>query len=309
MTTASSIQILVGDRRLEVTLDENRAPGLASALRRSVPHDTLAVHVQTAGAEFCVPVPFFHWYENRRKPEAGDVGYASFGNYLCFYYGPMAEQDGPTNVVGRISPNSQDVVELGRELLRSGAKIARIIGAESTVPGAVHPPPLTQHGFARTCRALRESALKEVPFDILQLRKMELPAMGNAAGRMQSCGLLLAVSEVFMASRTLILAQESNLALLVKSLGVQLSRYGRWLAMAGMPETARHLSRMEQTLGEPTSVALIVPALEDALLAFGRLRFWAEAISPWHSLAGHFTDDSRWVDVSILRRLNENENE
>ena len=309
MTTISSVEVLVGERRLEVMLDEKRAPGLASALRRSVPHDTLAVHVQTAGDEFCVPVPFFHWYENRRKPEPGDVGYASFGNYLCFYYGSMAEQDGPTNVVGHIASNSQDVVELGRELLRSGAKMARVMGAEPPVPGAVHPSPLTQHAFAQTCRALRESALKEVPSDILQLRKMELPAMGNVAGRMQSCGLLLAVSEVFMTSRTLILEQESDLALLVKCLAVQLSRYGRWLAMAGMPETARHLSRLEQTLGEPTSAAVIVPALEDALLAFGRLRFWAEAISPWHSLAGGFTDDSGWVDVSILRRLNENEDE
>lgn len=309
MTTVSPIQVLVGDHRLEVTPDEKRAPGLVSALRRSVPHDTLAVHVQTAGDEFCVPVPFFHWYENRRKPAAGDVGYASFGNYLCFYYGPMAEQDGPTNVVGRLSSNPQEIVELGRELLRSGAKMARIIGAESAAPGAVHPSPLTPHAFAQTCRALRESAFKKVPLDILRLRKMELPAMGNVAGRVQSCGLLLAISETLMTSRTLILEQESNLALLVKSLEVQLSRYGRWLAMAGMTETTRHLSRMEQTLGEPASAAVIVPALEDALLAFGRLRFWAEAISPWHSLAGDFADDSRWVDVSILCRLNENEDE
>jgi hypothetical protein len=111
----STIELTIGDARLSIALDTAGAPGLSAAMLRAAPHDTLAVHCATAGAEFCVPVPFFHWHENRRPPGPGDVGYASFGNYLCFYYGPMSAVDGPTNVIGRLlSPAPSSMRSGGR---------------------------------------------------------------------------------------------------------------------------------------------------------------------------------------------------
>ena len=94
----TTVAIQVGAHTLAIELDTDNAPGLTSALLRSLPHSTIAVHTTTAGAEFCVPVPWFLWHENRRPPGPGDVGYASFGNYLCFYYGAMSHADSWSSV-------------------------------------------------------------------------------------------------------------------------------------------------------------------------------------------------------------------
>lgn len=300
----SEVSVTVGDRRLSFALDTANAPGLSAALLSSLPHSTLAVHCQTAGAEFCVPVPWFHWHENRRPPQTGDVGYASFGSYLCFYYGAMHAADGPTNVIGRlVSPNGE-LAELGRALLAGGAQRARV-GAEHA-PGATEAPlpalPPDSSSPVVLARELLVSALAPRPADIDALRRAALPAMGNIAGRLQTSTLLLAIAEVLFMARWQVLATQTDVAATTAAMAAQLERYGRWLAMAGMSGTGEWISRFSQALrGEVLPPAQLVAGLEEALVAFGRLRFWSEAISPWHRVGIAVGPDRGWIDPALLQ--------
>jgi hypothetical protein len=301
----TSVTLQVGAQALAIELDAENAPGIAAALLRSVPHSTIAVHTTTAGAEFCVPVPWFRWHENRRPPGPGDVGYASFGNYLCFYYGAMSHADGPTNVVGRVrSPDALDAI--GRSLLSGGARRAWVaadadVDARDAPPGL---PPISgpMRSFRSAARSLLEAALDHPPSDIARLRRVELPAMGNVAGRLQASTLLLAVAELLFQARTSVVASPRALPSIAALLATQLVRYARWLAMSGMDGTSDWLASAARHLeSEMFAVDEFAAALEDALVAFGRLRFWADAIGPWHALAAELgTDDHRWIHTELL---------
>lgn len=301
-----TVTLQVGASALAIELDAENAPGLAAALLGSLPHSTIAVHTTTAGAEFCVPVPWFHWHENRRPPGPGDVGYASFGNYLCFYYGAMSHADGPTNVVGRVTaPDALDAI--GRTLLSGGARRAWVSAASAADDADAMPPrlpPMTgpMRSFRSAARSLLESALDHPPADIARLRRVELPAMGNLAGRLQASTLLLAVSELLLHARTSVVASPRALPSIAALLATQLVRYARWLAMSGMDGTSEWLASAARHLeSEMFAVDEFVAALEDALVAFGRLRFWADAISPWHALSADLgTDDHRWIHPDLL---------
>ena len=305
----STIELAVGATRLAIELDTANAPGLSAAMLRAAPHETLAVHCATAGAEFCVPVPFFHWHENRRPPAPGDVGYASFGNYLCFYYGPMSAVDGPTNVIGRLLSPASELDAIGHALLLGGAQRAVVRNLEPASAAAL--PPMPDRGlppradaseFEQLARTLLAAALDNPPADISRLRDATLPAMGNLAGRMQASMLLLAVAEVLMNARSSAVMAPHALTPIVASLAAQLERYARWLAMAGMEGTAGWLSRVAPALRtQPLRVEHLIAGLEDALIAFGRLRFWAEAISPWHRLPADIGSDQSWLEPSLWK--------
>jgi hypothetical protein len=296
------VEVVVGRHELVVALEGDAAPGLTSALFRALPHSSLAVHCQTAGAELCVPVPFFHWHENRRTPVAGDVGYASFGNYLCFYYGPMAAMDGPTNVIGRLNSGTDVLDALGALLLKEGAQAADIrIHAR---PGMESPPlprlPSQTTALARMSRALLESTLSSPPDDIAHLRRVELPAMGNIAGRLQASVLLLSLAEALMNARTLAQDFPASLPTVIAGVAAQMGRYSRWLAMAGLPAMASWLERTHGVLRDETLRADdLVAGLEDALVAIGRLRFWTEAVSPWHRVSNDYAPESDWMSLTI----------
>jgi hypothetical protein len=298
-TSVHRLVLQVGSNKIAIELDAARAPGLVEAIVHALPHATLAAHCQVAGAEFCVPVPFFHWHENRRIPTPGDVGYASFGNYLCFYYGEMAAGDGPTNVVGRVASDDSLLACLGQRLLKEGAQRASLYAAAEFPSGeAALGRPADSH-MAKLSRALLESSLIDPPEDIVHLRSVALPAMGNIAARMQASVLLLSLAEVIMNARMLVLNAPASLGQVVAGLSNQLGRYARWLAMAGMPGLARWLATAQVALRPPPSeLTTLGHDLEEALVAIARLRFWAEAISPWHKVDGDYRDsDSTWSSV------------
>jgi hypothetical protein len=301
-STLEQIEVVVGQHELVVVLDVDAAPGLTSALLRALPHSSLAVHCQTAGAEFCVPVPFFHWHENRRPPTSGDVGYASFGNYLCFYYGPMVAMDGPTNVIGRLSSSAHALEALGALLLKTGAQMANIQNhaRPGTESASLPPFPSRTTAFARMSRTLLESSLASPPEDIAHLRGVKLPAMGNMAGRLQASVLLLSLSEALMNARTLAPDFPHALPTVVACLVAQMGRYSRWLAMAGLPATAAWLEITRDVLRDETLRAdEFVAGLEEALVAIGRLRFWAEAVSPWHRVTEDYAAESNWTNHAL----------
>ncbi|VTU30205.1 hypothetical protein [Variovorax sp. PBL-E5] len=298
------LSITVGARELVVELDADRAPSLAGALSRASPHSTLAVHCPTAGAEFCVPVPFFHWHENRRPPMPGDVGYASFGNYLCFYYGEMSAADGPTNVIGQLISPSKALEDLGLDLLAHGARRARLTGASTDLPSddtmALPALPAAAGPWRCSARRLLAASLAQPPEDIRSLCRASLPAMGNLAGRMQAGVLLLAVAEIFMNARSLATAFDASVQPIRASLRAQMGRHARWLEMAGMPATATWLGEAAAAIDREAPAAdVLIAGLEDALIACGRLRFWAEAVSPWHRLAD-MGPDSNWTHPGLL---------
>jgi hypothetical protein len=284
---------------IAIELDGGSAPGLTDAIVRSMPHATLAVHCQVAGAEFCVPVPFFHWHENRRIPSPGDVGYASFGNYLCFYYGEMAADDGPTNVVGRIASSSASLGSLGRRLLKQGARRAYLHDPAAPRSTALALPPAGRSRMATLSRTLLQSTLTDPPGDVMHLRSAVLPAMGNIAGRLQASVLLLSLAEVMMNARTLALDASASLGGIAASLTHQMARYARWLAMAGLPGVADWLTTVRDVIHENAQdVGTIARDLDEALVAIARLRFWVEAISPWHKVdADYRISDAVWSSV------------
>jgi len=233
------IAALVGEETLHVDVDITNAPGLSAALLACAPHDTVAVHTQTAGAEFCLPVPFFHWHENRREPRTGDVGYASFGNYICFYYGEMSSADGPTNVVGRVR-DVRTLQRLGLTLLEEGAARARLL-----LPGSDHPRPSVpfQPGsaFLEAIRVLYHDTHRDPPASIDELRSTPLPGMGNIAGRLQASGLLLGFGEALFLLRGHSSNESMDVLVLTSMVSHELLRYARWLELVGMCTVARHL--------------------------------------------------------------------
>jgi hypothetical protein len=293
------ITLHVGTAELEVQLDTARAPGLASALLRSLPHASLAVHCLVAGAEFCVPVPFFHWHENRCIPKAGDVGYASFGNYLCLYYGDMAPDDGPTNIVGRVSSSTSALESLGERLLTQGAQRAHIAtGTASNAPSRSLASLSDKSRLAGLSRSLLETTLASPPIDVVHLMRAHLPAMGNVAGRMQASVLLLALAECLMNARTLALQASSSFPTVLASIATQLERYARWLAMAGLHGIAAWLDSARDALRlEPLRADEFARGVEEALVAIARLRFWVEAFCPWHKVQGdYYRTESAWMN-------------
>jgi len=300
MTPAHRLVLHVGADEITVDLDAANAPGLTGAVVSALPHATLAVHCQVAGAEFCVPVPFFHWHENRRVPVLGDVGYASFGNYLCFYYGEMAADDGPTNIVGRVASHHALLESVGRRLLEKGAARARLFAASGPASGEAGLASPADSHLASLSRALLKTMLTEPPADIVHLRSAPLPAMGNIAGRMQASVLLLSLAEVIMNARTLALNAPASIDSIALGLSYQLGRYARWLAMAGMPGIAHWLMTAHDTLRAGTpQLESLGRDLEEALVAIARLRFWVEAISPWHKLdADYRVSEPAWSSVS-----------
>lgn len=294
-----AITLRVGSDTIAIELDEARAPGLTEAVVRTLPHATLAVHCQVAGAEFCVPVPFFHWHENRRVPVTGDVGYASFGNYLCIYYGEMAADDGPTNVVGRVASDPATLAAVGQRLLEEGAQQAHIQDASGPRRSPAGLGPAANNRLAKLSRDLLDASLSDPPEDILHLRSASVPAMGNIAGRMQASVLLLSLAEVIMNARTMVLDVPGSLGQVAIGLSNQLGRYARWLAMAGMPGTARWLGAAQDALHAPApALTTLGHDLEETLIAVARLRFWVEAISPWHKVDSDYRDSqAAWSRV------------
>jgi hypothetical protein len=151
-------------------------------------------------------------------------------------------------------------------------------------------------------RELLVSALAPRPADIDALRRAALPAMGYIAGRLQASMLLLAVAEILFMARSQIVATPADVVAIAAGMATQLGRYGRWLAMAGMEGTGKWIGRFERALGnDAPTPAQLVAGLEEALVAVGRLRFWAEAISPWHRVGPAVGPDAGWIDPALLQ--------
>jgi hypothetical protein len=190
-------------------------------------------------------------------------------------------------------------------LLTGGAQRARVsrgeasASANAAAPGAAMPAQ-PDSAFEQRARSLLADALVNPPADIDHLRHTDLPAMGNLAGRMQASMLLLAVAEVLMNARSAALMAPHTLVPTIASLASQLERYARWIAMAGMEGTANWLAQVAPVLrNQPLRAEQLLAGLEDALIAFGRLRFWAEAISPWHRLPADIGPDKTWTHASL----------
>lgn len=281
--------LLIGGERLEIELDTAAAPGLSTALAACLPHGTIAVHAQTAGPEFCVPVPFFHWHENRRVPAVGDVGYASFGNYACFYYGAMSQADGPTNVIGRVD-DLDTLSRIGKRLLSAGAASARLLPARPVAAGKVVQAAPSSH-FTTACGHFFQANLAHPPQAIRELREAALPGMGNMAGRLQAAGFLMGFAETLFLLRAHIVDGSIGLDHLLRMFVEVSGRYARWFEMSGMPSAALALSAIARAAAEP-SKAEFLAGLESLLVSTGRLRLWADAVSPWHLLQSSFGDEA-----------------
>ena len=295
----TALVLTVDDEPLEIDLDTAGAPGLTAALLACTPHPTVAVHTQTAGAEFCVPVPFFHWHENRREPVTGDVGYASFGNYVCLYHGDMSEADGPTNVVGRVR-DLDALARVGRALLASGGARARLT-APSAKPAS---PTAARHpgsAFLAACDALSAASLMDPPPAVAALTAQRLPAMGAIAGRLQASGFLMGLAEVMFLIRLHAVRGSASPGLLSSMLADELARHARWLEMSGMAALAGQLRDAASALPADIAVDELVHGLETLLVAAGRLRLWVEAISPWHVLQQRLGGED-WLAPSLARR-------
>lgn len=290
------IDVVIGADSLEVELDIRCAPSVTAALLTAVPHDTVAVHAQTAGAEFCVPVPFFHWHENRREPQTGDVGYASFGNYVCFYYGAMSEADGPTNVIGRV--RDLDVLtRVGQALLTTGGARARLLSNGATLLPTVNATEEAS-AFEMACGGLLAAALGDTPPAVAELTGKRIPAMGALAGRLQAGGFLMGLAETLFLLRTHAVDRSADPSLLAKMLTGELARYGRWLEMSGMTSVTQLLYEVASAVPPEITVRELASGLETLLVAVSRLRLWVEAISPWHVLQERLgTED--WLAPSL----------
>ena len=164
------------------------------------------------------------------------------------------------------------------------------------------PPMIDDAGaFVRLSRALLLASLDSPPADIEGLRRVELPAMGNIAGRLQASLLLLAIAEVMMNARARIIAAPDALDATLDSLAAQLARYARWIEMAGMAGTAGWLRHVDAALhDEKISIEQVLAGLGESLIAVGRLRFWAEAISPWHNVGAAVGDDDAWLRPGLV---------
>lgn len=295
----TAVTLRIGAEAIDIDLVTEAAPSLTAAILACSPHSTIAVHTQTAGAEFYAPLPFFHWHENRREPRPGDVGYASFGNYICFYYGEMAKADGPTNVVGRVTDLSA-LVQLGARLLKIGALRAELLVAGVTEPAEGTPRSPSSQLFARACEELLELALANPPAPIVELLQARLPAMSNVAGRLQASGFMMGLAEMLFMMRGLAV-REPNAELPCRLMGDQLVRYARWVEMAGMTSVAHALRAIARNLAPNLSAAELISGLESVLVAVGRLRLWVDAVSPWHILQQQFGDDE-WLPKDLLAK-------
>ena len=112
--------------------------------------------------------------------------------------------------------------------------------------------------------------------------------------------LLLAVSEVLLHARTQATLVPEVLKTTQAGLAAQLARYARWLEMAGMPGTAGWLAAADGLLrAGPVTAGQLIAAVEEALVACGRLRFWVEAFSPWHKVQRDYSDDSAWTSAML----------
>ena len=295
---AERLRLQVGDRACVFELFEGAAPGLSAALRRATPHTSIAVHCQTAGAEFCVPLPFFHWHENRRVPVAGDVGYASFNNYLCVYYGEMDPDDGPTNLIGRVVEGLDAAHAIGATLLDRGALVARLAADGLAAPDAVLPsPPEPATAFTPVARAYLESTLGGMPAEIERLRELPRLAMGNVAARFQAAGALLALSDSLLLCRLQALQGEVPLPCAVSTAAMVTRRSTRWLAMAGLRQSSGVIQELADWLVNegPASALEVAASTEEVLVALGRLRLWADAIVPWQRLTRDYLPDQSWL--------------
>jgi hypothetical protein len=300
----TTLAMVVRGERLAIELDTAGAPGLTAALGACLPHATFAIHTQTAGAEFCVPVPFFHWHENRRVPVPGEVGYASFGNYVCFYHGAMLSADGPTNVIGRV----RDLGSLARiadRLLTTGAAPAHLISSDPTTP----PGPMSGlsspahfSSFVNECNDLLKSVLSHPPLAIKELRETKLPAMGNLAGRLQASGFLTGLAEsLFLLRRRLansVTVPVPILEILLDTLG----HYAPWLEMCGMRFVAGRLAAIAHCVTQDISRDELLTGIETLLVAVSRLRLWADAISPWHAMQPALADET-WLAPDLWAKV------
>lgn len=300
------MRLHVGDAACVFELLEDDAPSLTAALRRASPHASLAAHCQTAGAEFYVPLPFFHWYENRRVPEPGDVGYASFNNYLCVYYGAMDPDDGATNVVGRIVGDLDAARTIGASLLEQSALPARLAVDGDDGPEAPLPPlPEPTTAFSSVARAHLASTLGGIPDEIERLRRLPRLAMGNVPARFHASAALMAISDNLLVCRRLALDGHVPMGALVVTAATLARRSTRWLTVAGLYQSAdvlRQLADWLETDGPPTAAAFVA-SIEEVQVALGRLRIWADAITPWSRLSHDYLPDSRWLgDLTAFNR-------
>jgi hypothetical protein len=295
----TTITLRTGAETIEIELASEAAPSLSAAVLACMPHGTIAVHTQTAGAEFYAPLPFFHWHENRREPLPGNVGYASFGNYICFYYGEMAQADGPTNVVGHVQ-DLRKLTLLGKRLLETGALRAELLVEGKTERAAQTTGTRIHQPFVASCGALLELALENPPAPVTELVRARLPAMSNVAGRLQASGFMMSLAEMLFMARELAI-REARAVVACRLVGNQLTRHARWLEMAGMPSVAHRLRAIAGTLAPDLPVAELVAGLESLLVAVGRLRLWIDAISPWHLLQRQFGNDG-WLPQDLLTR-------
>lgn len=295
------LRIRIGDEECIAELFRDEAPSLTATLERVLPHATLATHAQTAGKELCLPLPFFHWHENRRLPRLGEIGYASFNNYLCIYYGEMDPNDGATNVVGRVVEGFDCVERAGARLLHGTFLLARVavLGAEAQ---AEHLPPVPQPAtaFTSVARAFLERTISGVPDDIRHLRAVQKLAMGNIAARFHASTALLAITDNLLLCRTQAVQDGMPLPYVNTFAAALTRRSTRWLTNAGLLDAAgiaRALAEWLETEDAPTTGEEFASGVDDVLVALGRLRIWVDAVTPWARLSGDYLPDSAWLDL------------
>jgi hypothetical protein len=295
----STLRLRVGQLEFLIDLLESEAPGLVAAVRRAAPHTTLAVHAHTAGAELCVPLPFFHWHENRRVPRPGDVGYASFNNYLCVYYGEMDADDGPTNVLGRVRGGLEVVRDIGAALLERSALPARlsIVGQAAAADAPLPDEPQPATPFTPVARAYLERSLGGMPDEIQHVRMLRRRAMGNMAARFHASSALMEAANILFACRQEALAGSVPQASINRVSAALARRSTRWLTMAGLADSAATVARLADWLesGGAGSAAEFAASVEELLVGLGRRRIWADAILPWPRLSRDYLPDAAWL--------------
>ena len=146
-------------------------------------------------------------------------------------------------------------------------------------------------------RAYLESTLGGMPAEIERLRELPRLAMGNLAARFQASGALSALSDGLLLCRLQALQGEVPLPCVVSTAAMVTRRSTRWLAMAGLRESAAVIQQLADWLEGtgPASAPEFAAGTEEILVALGRLRLWADAIAPWQHLTRDYLPDQRWL--------------
>ena len=258
------LRLWVGDRECRIELFEDQAPSLCHAVKQALPHTSFAVHCQTAGEEFY------------------------------------------TNLIGRIVEGLDAMQEIGSALLAECTALpARVaLLGRVTAPDRLPALPQPTTSFTLLARAFLEQTVAGIPRDILGLRTLPKPAMGNIPARFHASAALLALLDNLLGCRVLALEGSQPLTSVTATAAMLARRSIRWLGAAGLHETVDLVKQLASWLetDPPRTATGFAASTEEVLVALGRLRIWADAIAPWIRLSRDYMPDSAWLGELVSLR-------